>query len=927
MKKGGLSKQITAMLLSTIMAVTMLPLGGFGMQTVSAAEEEKTVAGLSTSVIKEPIDQKTYDPETGYMNSWAGSYVWYGKYDGTPVRYRVLSPKTTKYGGTTMFLDSEFVLYETKYDEDSKANSGQTNPNEWDGSDLKTSLNGLDFLWKAGGFTDLERSAIKGSTIAGHSRALDENAKGCLVSPLSDFEDFTPLTGEKIFVLDIGELIPQYGYIYPSKRGLDGEAFMWWTRSAHKLTNPAAGRCVGYVPNYVYSYGDVDGSGLSWRIGASPAFNVDLNKVIFSSVVSGTAGEDNAEYKLTLTDNKMKLALAESNGVSASALISADKTDVSMRLQLTGANADQATQLSVLFLDQVYQSGNANGASILHYEKLYVPAGISKLSTPGFALFSLPSNFNITNWDKTYYVYVLAEDVNGSHETDYASVPLRVEKPKISVMDSVIVGANAKYSSIAKGETQEFTVVTASNVQNLMLYAEGGKALVKSWAASGNSTVSSDGLRTWNVSQAIGTAGDRKLVFKGGTTSTTPVTNAVTVAFKVDGTGVLSASVKNATIQKGGTQEFTVRTTSDMTYLMLYAEGGNLVKTWTANSSNSKVSGNVRTWTVTQSIGTAGKRNLVLKAGKSTTPTSLQKTVSFTVEDTWVNEATAKFATIGKGGTQTFTVKTTASAQKLMLYAEGGNLVKTWAASGNSTVSGDVRTWTVKLAIGTAGNRELTFKAGKITTPSPFGKSVKFTVAEKKIVSVKAKYTAITKTSMQGFTVTTTADVKYLMLYAEDGKTLVKSWAASGNSSVAENNIRTWNVMQSIGTAGDRKLVFKGGTTNTTPVTSASTVSFKVVASGVLTASAKNATMNKGTTQTFTVTTTSDCNYLAEYAESGNLVTTWTANSSNSKVSGNVRTWTVTQTIGTAGKRTLMFKAGKGSTVTAAERSVSFTVK
>ncbi|MBO7515698.1 MAG: hypothetical protein J6T47_08760, partial [Lachnospiraceae bacterium] len=220
----------------------------------------------------------------------------------------------------------------------------------------------------------------------------------------------------------------------------------------------------------------------------------------------------------------------------------------------------------------------------------------------------------------------------------------------------------------------------------------------------------------------------------------------------------------------------------------------------------------------------------------------------------------------------------------------------------------------------------LTLKAGKTTTPSPFGKSVKFTVAEKKLLSAKAKYTAITKGSMQGFTVTTTADVKYLMLYAEGGN-LVKSWAASGNSSVAENNIRTWNIIQEIGSTGDRKLVFKGGTTNTTAVTNASTVAFKVVSSGVLTASAKNATMNKGTTQTFTVTTTADCNYLAEYAESGNLVTTWTANSSNSKVSGNVRTWTVTQTIGTAGKRTLMFKAGKNSAVTAAERSVSFTVK
>ncbi|MBO7515490.1 MAG: hypothetical protein J6T47_07710, partial [Lachnospiraceae bacterium] len=70
-----------------------------------------------------------------------------------------------------------------------------------------------------------------------------------------------------------------------------------------------------------------------------------------------------------------------------------------------------------------------------------------------------------------------------------------------------------------------------------------------------------------------------------------------------------------------------------------------------------------------------------------------------------------------------------------------------------------------------------------------------------------------------------------------------------------------------------------------------------------------------------------DCNYLAEYAEGGNLVTTWTASSSNSTVSGNVRTWTLTQTINSAGNRTLLFKAGKNSAVTAAERNVSFTVK
>ena len=397
-------------------------------------------------------------------------------------------------------------------------------------------------------------------------------------------------------------------------------------------------------------------------------------------------------------------------------------------------------------------------------------------------------------------------------------------------LEKSILSAKAKYSTIERNAVQEFMVVTTSDVEYLMLYAEGGSPLVQTWAANGSIAAASDGKRIWNVSKAIGTPGDRKLVFKGGTTNATPVTNAVTAAFKVEYTGVISAS--------------------------------------------------------------------------------------------------AKYAAIGKGGTQTFTVKTTVSAQNLMLYAEGGNLVKTWPASGNSTVSGDVRTWNVKLAIASAGNRVLTFKAAKSTTPTQYSKSVKFTVVsgDKKIVSATPKYSAITKSSVQGFTVTTTTDVKYLMMYAEGGN-LVKSWAASGNSTVADNNIRTWYVMQPIGNAGDRRLVFKGGIKGTTAATNSAIASFKVVNSGVLTASAKNATINKGTAQTFTVTTTADCNYLAVYAEGGNLVMTWTANSSNSKVSGNVRTWTVSQVINSAGKRTLTFKAGKGSATTAAERSAGFTVK
>ena len=495
-----------------------------------------------------------------------------------------------------------------------------------------------------------------------------------------------------------------------------------------------------------------------------------------------------------------------------------------------------------------------------------------------------------------------------------------------SVPAKTIVSAKAKNAAVLKETAQEFEVVTSKDVQNLMLYAEGGSPLVKSWAASGNSTVSGN-VRTWTVSHAINSAGNRKLVFKGGTTNTTPVTNAVTVSFKVENTGVISASAKSAAIKKGGEQVFTVQTTADAKYLMEYAEGGNLVKTWSASSS-STVSGNVRTWTVSQNIASAGKRKLTFKAGTTSTPTAVQRSVEFTVEDVWVNSASAKYATIGKGGTQTFTAKTTSNAKYLMLYAEGGNLVKTWtASSSNSTVSGDVRTWTVSLSIGSAGNRELKIKAGKTTTPSAFAATVKFAVVEKKLISASAKYATITKGTPQTFEVVTSADVKTLMLYAEDGY-FVKSWAASGNSTETAEKTRKWTVSLSIGTTGKRKLTFKGGISNTTPVTNVLTVSFTVedANASVISASVQYDTIIKGTSQTFIVKTSSNANYLMMYGEGGNLVKTWTASSDNSMVSGSVRTWTVIYTIGTAGKRKLTFKAGTTSTPTASQASVECMV-
>lgn len=491
-----------------------------------------------------------------------------------------------------------------------------------------------------------------------------------------------------------------------------------------------------------------------------------------------------------------------------------------------------------------------------------------------------------------------------------------------------IIDAKAKYASITRTTPQEFEVITTLDVQYLMLYAEDGKTLVRTYGVTGNS-IEKDGWRVWTVSHTIKDAGSRKLVFKGGTTNATPSTNSVIVPFKVEKTGVISAAAKYEAIRMRTAQEFTVQTTSDANYLVEYAEDGKTkVKTWTASSSNSVVSGNVRTWTVTQTIQDPGKRNLFFRAGTTSTPTSAQKSAAFRVEDTWVIEATAQTATIGKGGKQTFIVKTSSNAQYLMLYGEGKNLVKTWVAdSTNSVLENDVRIWNVDLAINTAGNRELVIKSGKTQSPSELSGTVVFKVADKTVLNASALLPSITKTSAQEFEVLTTADVQHLMLYAENGTPLVKTWAASGNSVETDEKFRIWTVSLAINTAGNRNLIFKGGTTSKTPVTNAVSVPFKVESTGVISASAKYESIPRKTEQEFTIQTTSDAIYLVEYAEDGKTkVRTWTASSDNSSVSENIRTWTVKQTIQDPGKRSLVFRAGNTSTPSSAQRVANFEV-
>ena len=421
MKRKGTIKKGIAWLMTAVMMFSITPV--MAEQVQAQAEESqaqetssttKTIAGLGTSVIVDPT------APANDTDAWKGSYVYYGNYnadgDGTaePVKYRVLDASTTKFGGTTMLLDCDSILYYTPFDSDGTANEAGKKANDWSISDVKNSLNGDGFLNKAGVFTTAEKNAIAASTVEAHALTTN-SATGVNVANYtqSSFVNYVALTGEQIFLLD-AEDVSNGAYGYSKTDGSCGNrkktgssAAYWWLRSADDGYDSIAG------------FVDDDGSILANLVnddnpGVSPAFNVNLKSVLFSSVISGTAGETGAEYKLTLLDGDMTIA--------ASGDVTRSGKTVTVPYSISGGSSANATQVSVLVLDKEYTAGNTNGATVLDYQKL----NVDSFSTSGTGTYTLPDSLSGKNARTDYHIYILAEDVNGEKETDYASTPVKI---------------------------------------------------------------------------------------------------------------------------------------------------------------------------------------------------------------------------------------------------------------------------------------------------------------------------------------------------------------------------------------------------------------------------------------------------------------------------------------------------------------------
>lgn len=390
-------RKILSLLLAICLVAGLMPTAAL------AADGDKTIM-LGTSGIKDP----TAEGSTYYTPN---SYIYFGMNGETPIKWRVLDADKANDNRTDgMFLLSEYLLasgvqFEAAWNSDD--GDGQTNPNEWQHSDAQVWCK--TFASNTSNFSAAEQSAMLGITKT-------DSTESNLYS--LSWGESSLTADDKMFFLSVRELADYVGS-YGGAPGLtattvDGSAGVWWLRS------PDA--------DYTVSAGVVDGDGtvnysyvfFGWA--ARPAFNLNLNSVLFTSAAvggkipaassGGNQGGEAAdaifeigdytgnEWKLTLLDNSRNFAVTEE--------AASGKPGDTITLNYAGATTGTNEYISVIIADE-------NGAQ--YYGRVAQPDTDS-----GTVNVTIPTGLT----DGTYTLYVFSEQYNGGEQddtklTDYAS--------------------------------------------------------------------------------------------------------------------------------------------------------------------------------------------------------------------------------------------------------------------------------------------------------------------------------------------------------------------------------------------------------------------------------------------------------------------------------------------------------------------------
>lgn len=363
-------------------------------------------------------------PDDTWSNG--GNKVYFGTYNSTALKYRVLSsPDTMSTTNKSLLLDCNTILKKVSFSGDAD--------NKWtnDSCIVRSWLNGEEF-YNNSVFSDIEKAAIQATTLKGQA----SYSVGYITSDGDREEKYSDyLATDHVFFLSAAEA----DRLYKSDDGRrkydqDEKTRQWWLRSAN--SNQNYGSCVEDI-------GRITRIGLSDTYAAyvSPALNVNLSSVLLASV-SGLNAKSSAlaavtsstatEWKLTLLDNNKTVSVAEGQNVERQG------TTITVPYTYTGSDV---SQISIMITDKAYEESNAQ---VLYYGKLQ---DVTTGSTTGTGTFTLPEDLASKTCGTDYYAYIIAEDINAAITTDYASEPAQITIPDapapISITKVDITGIDA----------------------------------------------------------------------------------------------------------------------------------------------------------------------------------------------------------------------------------------------------------------------------------------------------------------------------------------------------------------------------------------------------------------------------------------------------------------------------------------------------
>ena len=366
-----MKKRILSILLCLCMAACMLP-------TVAFAADKGKAIQLGTNALNKNVNTAT------------APTVYFGQDHGNnPGAWRVIGYDGNGVAGAQgdMTLLAAGNMGVVKFAND-------TANNKYAPSNLKTAIDTL-----AGKLTTEENAAVKKRTLA--SGSYDGENTDCVAGAQVDNAVFWPLSSKEAIAVNNDLRIAD-------KENPKWASSYWWLRSPGSSA---------YVVAVVKGNGSVSctGHSLVTEIGVHPAFNLNLNSVLFTSAANGGKPDGGMtavpeyignEWKLTLLDSSRNFAVTETTA-------SGDPGDT-LTLHYTGATAGANEYISVIIADN-------NGAQ--YYGRVAQPTAES-----GTVEIKIPSDLAPGD----YTLKVFNEQYNGDYKTDYASnftdIALTVEK-------------------------------------------------------------------------------------------------------------------------------------------------------------------------------------------------------------------------------------------------------------------------------------------------------------------------------------------------------------------------------------------------------------------------------------------------------------------------------------------------------------------